>query len=125
MISTILVPLDGSELAERALPIAEHLSRRLGARLLLIRCVYPADGSTSATNPESLAAVHAARRYLENCVDRVAASGVEVAPIVREGEAAGQILTVVRTHNVDLIVLTRHGRSEVGRWLVGSVTAEM
>jgi nucleotide-binding universal stress UspA family protein len=124
MISTILVPLDGSELAERALPIADDLARRLSARLLLIRSVHPTTPSPSAASGEDLAVV-SARRYLEMRKVQLAASGREVQAILCEGEAADQILNVVRTRAVDLIVMTRHGRSEGGRWLIGSVTAEV
>ena len=123
MLSTILVPLDGSQLSERALPIAEDLARRVSARLLLIRCVQPPDRSAPAATAADVISAEVARRYVDTCVSALAASGLHVEAIVREGEAAGQILSTVHARHVDLIVMTRHGRSQIGRWLVGSVTA--
>jgi nucleotide-binding universal stress UspA family protein len=112
---TILVALDGSPLAERALPFARAVARGAGARLVLVRAVPPA---TVAPAPGS--AGDEAAAYLERIALLVTGHGaVEVA--VPAGEPAAAILAHGRARGADLLVLATHGRSGLGRWLYGSV----
>ncbi|MBI3971130.1 MAG: universal stress protein [Chloroflexi bacterium] len=123
---TILVPLDGSPLSERALPYAELLARESGGRLLLLRAApngllaEPDAGTahyhTVAEAEEYLTAVRT--RMLERAAPGKAPE-VEVAAV--RGEAAGAILSTARDRNADLIAMATHGRSGLGRWLYGSV----
>src|SRR5690242_17916992 len=110
MISKILVPLDGSTLAERAIPVAENLARRLAAGIVLIHCT----GVSRLSSPE---------RYLDQVRSDLSGAHVDIETAVPEGEAVVQILRAADIYRADLIVMTRRGRSEVGRWLMGSVTA--
>jgi nucleotide-binding universal stress UspA family protein len=107
-LAAILVPLDGSVLAEHALPYALHLARAAGGRLVLIRAT-PA------------AARDAAEAALAATAERLVAAGVPVEPQVRAGEAGAVILEAARAREAGLIAMATHGRSGLGRWLYGSV----
>lgn len=109
MLDRILVPLDGSELAEQILtPLAKFL-RREDANLLLVRVVSEASATEQAQ--AELAAV-AAR--LEN-------DGLTVAGSVRVGDPAEQILDAVDELKPDMVAIATHGRSGISRWIRGSV----
>jgi nucleotide-binding universal stress UspA family protein len=118
VLSTILVPLDGSALAEQALPFAERVARVAQSRVILAR-VVPAFSAAETSTEASIALT--AREYLEEVASRLrrAESTVEVA--VPKGDAAAQIVGAVAAHGADLIVMSTHGRSGIGRWLYGSV----
>lgn len=117
---TILVPLDGSALSERALPEATALAARSGARLLLLRVavanfVTRNDPLTGEPRLADLAADYL-RDVAARAGDRSAAETIEAA-----GEPGPVIGRVARERGVDLIVMATHGRSGIGRWLYGSV----
>ena len=116
----ILVPLDGSALAERALPDAVALAARSGARLLLLRVaianlVTRNDPQTGDPYLADLAA-----DYLKDVTARVGGR-VTAEPVEAWGEPGPVIGRVARERGVDLIVMATHGRSGLGRWLYGSV----
>ncbi len=113
MVTTILVPLDGSPLSERAIPFATRLARAPGARLVLVR-------SVEAERDLVEGASHT-RTYLEAHAGALVSEGVDVATAVPAGAPAPAILGEVRARSVDLIVMSTHGRSGLGRWLYGSV----
>jgi nucleotide-binding universal stress UspA family protein len=114
MLSTILVPLDGSALAEQALPFAERVARATRARLLLARVVPPFSAAETSIALE-------ARENLEEVASRLRRAEITVEVAVREGDAATQIVGTVEARGADLIIMSTHGRSGVGRWLYGSV----
>lgn len=109
MIGTVVVPLDGSELAEEALPYAVAIADRSSAPLHLLR-VIPPDAPASAQNE--------ARNYLR---DKARTYGDRVQLSVRMGSAAEQIIDAADEMIDPIIVMTTHGRSGIGRWLYGSV----
>ena len=119
----ILVPLDGSRLAEAALPKAEELVRgHADATLILLRAteatVFPGVDPIDA----QVAVVHEAEDYLEGVAERLRANGV---PTVRTsvwyGPAVPAILDTARRMKPDLIVMSTHGRRGVTRLIGGSV----
>ena len=119
----ILIPLDGSRFAEAALPKAVELVRNNpDATLILLRAaeattlpgVDPIDAQVSV--------VHEAEDYLENVAARLREDGVsEVKTSVWYGAAAPSILEAARIANPDLIMMSTHGRTGIGRLIVGSV----
>jgi len=118
----ILVPLDGSPLAEAALPTAVDLATSSGARLLLVRAAHahtlPGVDPTGA----EVKVVGEAERYLDEVKGRLAAAGgPAVDTITWYGPAAVSIVEASRLHDVGLIVMTTHGRSGLGRLILGSV----
>jgi len=122
MIKTILVPLDGSELAEQVLPYTSELARRAGAELLLLTSIQPVgiwDATATAINWEREERL--AQDYLEAQKVRLEAGGVKIRVKHRHGEAAAGILEIAEEEDVSLIALSTHGRSGISRWLFGSV----
>ena len=118
----ILVPLDGSALAEAALPKAVEMAESSGAKLLLIRAAeahtLPGVDPTEA----QIKVVREAEDYLAQVGDRLAALGLKnVENSVWYGPAAYAIVEAARLNKVDLIAMTTHGRSGLGRLIVGSV----
>ncbi len=109
MIGTVIVPLDGSDLAEQALPYAEAIARKSNAPLHLMR-VVPPDAPASAEAE--------ARTYLR---EEAKAFGDRVQISIRMGQPADQIVDGADEMTDPIIVMTTHGRSGIGRWLYGSV----
>ena len=119
---TILVPLDGSPLAEAALPKAVELAESSGARLLLLRAAeahtFPGVDPVDA----QIKVVREAEEYLAQVTDRFATKGLkDVKASVWYGPAASAIVEAARVNEVDLIVMTTHGRSGLGRLILGSI----
>jgi|GEM_PF-63966 len=119
MYRVILVPLDGSPLAERALPQALVLAHLSEARIVLLQVIPPTDdGVTSEAEEEGF--IRAGEAYLRELAKREA-GGLEVETAIRGGEPAMAILEEVKRRDVDLVVMSTHGRSGPGRWIYGSV----
>jgi nucleotide-binding universal stress UspA family protein len=131
-ISKILIPLDGSPAGESALLVAEELARTLGSELVLYHAVEPvaswagyAMGADYPVGPEPVPVPDDAPGYLAGVRRRLAAKGLEVSAVTEEGLPAELILNYARKHGVDLIALATHGRTGVGRWVLGSVTEKV
>ncbi|MBM3943815.1 MAG: universal stress protein [SAR202 cluster bacterium] len=124
----ITVPLDGSELAERALPHAEALAKTLNVELRLLRVVsvaslayYGGEGQPvdAGAIEESLAAE--AQEYLNGVLKRVQDAGVKATATVSRGPVALMIADELRRTPDHLAAICTHGRSGLGRVLIGSV----
>lgn len=130
-ISTILLPTDFSECASHAVPAAADVARLTGARLLclhVVEPVVPAVGWTPVAEPLPLADIgerleETAARELPRWSRRPECEGLEVEEVIAHGEAASEIVRVARERGADLIVISSHGRTGLGRIIFGS-TAE-
>ena len=122
MYRTILVPLDGSPLAERALPFARTIAEAAGARLLLLRVAIPRDVPDSLTNPEIDESATDADAYLASLTPGLATT-VPVQTTVLTGKPADRIVEETQAHPVGLVVMSTHGRSGLGAWVYGSVAS--
>jgi nucleotide-binding universal stress UspA family protein len=122
MLTTILVPLDGSPLAEDALPYAERLAEASSARLVLTR-VLPV--FSTAPPYEDLTSVDEAREYLQRIAARLTTRGRQVDTSAVWGDPVEMILERVHSTQADLVVMATHGRSGPGRWLYGSVAEQV
>jgi nucleotide-binding universal stress UspA family protein len=121
-LDTILVPLDGSALAETALPAAAELARDSGARLLLLRAVEVPTRQGVDPIDAQVNAVEEAEGYLREVAERLVTQGVlKVKLTVWYGSPIWVIPEVTRRLPVSLIVMTSHGRSGLGRFVIGSV----
>ncbi len=120
----ILVPLDGSKLAESAVATAFQLADGTGARVTLLRVVEPLPITIQPASYHKLteAAEREAGEYMEALLDRLPETAVIPTITLRRGFAAETILHYAAQHSVDLIVMTSHGRSGISRWYHGSVT---
>ncbi|MFO7893622.1 MAG: universal stress protein [Longimicrobiales bacterium] len=129
-IQRVLVPLDGSELAEAILDPAARLARQTGASLVLLRVMDPRLPTDAPYLPATVEGTEArfqerrteARDYLDRVAERLRGEGVEVADVeVREGSAAPTILEQAG-EGADIVAMATHGRGGLRRWLLGSVS---
>jgi nucleotide-binding universal stress UspA family protein len=123
----IIVPLDGSSLAESALPLAEELARMFGNPLRLVRAVEkPPVATVSYDYPAVIAgaedwAIEETNRYLQRKQEEVAERGLHVTTESSTGSPAWFIEECIQAHNAGLVVMASHGRSGLGRLIMGSV----
>ena len=119
----ILVPLDGSRLAEAVLPAARSLAETLGARLLLLH-VLERDAPAEVHGERHLGAAQEALTYLERKADQLRRDGVTVESHVHE-RPVQDVAEAVDAHahelDADLIAMCAHGRSNLRVQLVGSI----
>ena len=125
MYKKVLVPLDGSELAEVVLPhVKEMVAGHGEANVVLLRIVEPLPaGTPPAVDFEVVqkAGVKAAEEYLARMKARLTKEGLDVETRVLTGRPAETITDFAQREKVDLIALATHGRSGVSRWVFGSV----
>ncbi len=119
MITRLLVPLDGSALAESVLPVAARMTRTLQGTLILFRVpdVPLADMPLSAIEAEE----ERARTYLKQIALRPELADTRLETQTLCGAVAQGILDAIQTAQVDLLVMSSHGRSGFSRLALGSV----
>ena len=128
MFDHILLPLDGSSLAECVLPHAVAFMRAFAARATLlyvlelesdgeqVRRVDPLDWRIRRAEAEA---------YLANVAERLQAADFQAEWVVLEGQPAERVVEYARNNDVDLIVLSSHGKSGLSRWNVSSVVEKI
>ena len=138
-LKTIIVPLDGSQLAERILPHAAYLAKGLDLPVTLLRVTNPVDQYLSMTGfpmMEGIGGVDVslaeemvregddeAKRYLQGITGELRRLGVEkTKEIVIQGRADSAVVDLASSTPDSLVAMTTRGRSGVGRWVLGSVT---
>ena len=130
MYKKIMVPLDGSELAECVLPHVEAIANGCPVQeLILLRVVEPERiyaVQDSPIDPNLAAARESegkriAREYLAGIVDRLDTPGLKITPKAIVGRVAERLVDSCVDEGVDLIIIATHGRSGVTRWVRGSV----
>jgi len=124
MYKTILVALDGSEFAESIICQAEDLARLTGAEISLLRValvnVFPGADMKELERKT----VEMAEDYLKGLAAELEKKGFKVSTHVRYGHAPTEILEHAAKY-ADLLVMTTHGRSGLGRWAMGSVANQV
>lgn len=130
MFDHLLVPLDGSQLAEKALPAALELSTRLQSQLTLLRIVQPPHIITPGRGAEfaeltvtlNQEAHHDAENYLQNQQETLRQQGYEAQiKVVEHEDVAEAIWETAESLHADLIVMCTHGLGGLKRWVYGSV----
>ena len=122
-LKTILVPLDGSTVAEAALAPAVALARKAGAKLVLVRAAEVRTLPLGDPIEDQTEVMREAQEYLATARARVMAAGaLDVEFSVWYGPAVEAIVEAARFRAADLIVMSSHGRSGVARLVMGSVT---
>ena len=129
MLKRILVTLDGSEFSERALPYSIELAQKLSAELELIWVLQPTIvmSDFGATTYENLFYMEEkqATQYLRAQQHEIQQKGVKVHYKLMQGSVADVIINQAKTDDVDLIVMSTHGRSGFSRWIYGSVATKV
>jgi nucleotide-binding universal stress UspA family protein len=126
----ILVPLDGSTLAEVALPKALALARLPSSEVILLHVIPPIedaidDGDRISIDEQCDNEKCRALRYLRSISHRPEWHGVTMQIAVDIGPAADAILEYAQKHDIDWIVMATHGRSGIRRWVIGSVAEKV
>jgi nucleotide-binding universal stress UspA family protein len=133
MYQKILVPLDGSELAESSLKHVEAIALGCSARCVVVFGVVEPYGMAGTPTIKAVLGNQFVRKaeqnvktWLSDYLEKVAAEfkekGIDAVTFMTEGNAAEEILTYSADNEVDLIIMTSHGRSGIGRFAFGSVT---
>ena len=129
MYTSILVPLDGSALSERALPITLELARRSDARVELFHAheLPPSPSGALAYDTrfdhDEARAMGTSLAVLAERLTRV--TGLAIEAVLQEGPAAESLLEHLEAGHVDLIVMASHGRSAIARAGLGSVASHV
>lgn len=132
MYQKIMVPLDGSELAECVLPHVEAIAKGCGVRdIIFVRVAepvrLPATDEGYGFSAEEVKRIESRSRavvenYLNQLMNRVKYDGINVqSKVLIGGRAADVIADYANKGKVDLIIIATHGRSGVSRWVWGSV----
>ena len=121
----ILVPLDGSELAEAVLPHLVKLAKRHGAEVTLLRVTHAHALRESELVDAQVRVVQEAETYLAGVERRLAAEGVRESAVVRYGEAPEEILDDIRSRRPDLVAMGTHGRTGLTHLVLGSVAEQV
>jgi nucleotide-binding universal stress UspA family protein len=122
----VLVTLDGSPVAETILPFITEIAGPLDVEVVLLRIVVPVppqvvEGTRHVVLEDVEGRVAEAREYLASQAAELAARGVRVRTEVRRGDPVVEIAAAASEVGADLIAMTTHGRSGLGRALFGSV----
>jgi len=129
MYKTILVPLDGSKLAETALRHAESLAFKYGATLILLTVVSPPpisgrDPADMAIFQQNMEALHEeAEKYLSGLKGEFREKKIRVETHVGLDPVVAEIIQTAESRSADLVIIASHGRSGLGRFFFGSVAA--
>lgn len=125
MYKRILLPLDGSSVAEQALPYAVAQAERFQTELILLRVLEPLADQLgmprSAIKRAEQRTGALAREYLEGIAAGVQERGIPVQVVTIEGRPHVEIVQFAEANEVDLIVICTRGRSGFTQWLMGSV----
>jgi nucleotide-binding universal stress UspA family protein len=128
---SVMVPLDGSEQAETALPIAMELAKAMNLKVVVLRAYSVKNIPYSQDYLPEIGELEAksqreAINYLDSKVGQLKSEGlVDVFPLASEGEAAEAIIELARGAPNSLIAMCTHGRSGMKRWVLGSITEKV
>jgi nucleotide-binding universal stress UspA family protein len=125
MLKTILLPLDGSALAERAVAYGAALARRSGARIILVEAVQAHTFPGTDPSNAQIQVTDRADGYLSSIATRLTGDGIDAESHVYYDHPVDAILDAARRHEADVIVMSTHGRSGLGRVLYGSVADQV
>jgi nucleotide-binding universal stress UspA family protein len=130
----ILLPLDGSAIAAQALPHAQEMAAQSGAELVLLQ-VIPEPTKTLDITPDfqvsqpaiaqQQAQLDHAGRWLQRLADDLVLHKIPTQVTLDVGEPAAKILDYAAKHDIDLIVMSTHGRTGLARWAYGSVAGKV
>jgi len=126
----ILVPLDGSKLAERAVEQAEKIAKALGHEVILFQVIRNPLASAPEAGPETeeratLDTIDNANAYLKSIASGLEKEGIKTRVEIGEGPPYAGILGMAHREDVDFIIMSTHGRTGLTRALMGSVAEKV
>ena len=121
MFKKILVPLDGSRLAEKVIPQVEKISRCCQPEVHLFQVVVTYEIEPEKEKEERARLLREAWQYLEKISARLRKKKIKAHAVVAYGKDAIQICEYARKNKLQLIAMATHGRSGFSRWALGSV----
>jgi nucleotide-binding universal stress UspA family protein len=126
MYRRILVPLDGSKVAEGVLPHAKSLAYSEGAELILLNVAANPAAEFAFSDPglarkEMLEQEERSKKYMAGIENELKAAGFRTSTLLRIGSVAETILGVAEELDADVIAMSTHGRTGPARWLLGSI----
>jgi nucleotide-binding universal stress UspA family protein len=125
MYKHILLPLDGSQLAEAALPHASVHAGQFGGEIVLLKVLEPLPepsmAGRGAVHSAEAASARLAEEYLEGIAAGLREQGIPAQTAAVEGKPYVEIIRFAEEHEIDLIVISTRGHSGLSRWLMGSV----
>ena len=128
-LKTVVVALDGSDLAETVLPYVTELARKAKLELILVRVysvlppAYDAEGYVPDVERLAQEIRAEAQSYLERKSKELRDEGADrVSQVLLKGDAGGEIIAYAKRTPGNLVAMCTHGRSGIGRWVLGSVT---
>ncbi len=122
MYDKVLVPLDGSEVAEAIIPHVQAMAAGHQSDLILLQ-VLPATGVVAEVAAKER---QEAEDHLTEVEQRLLNEGIKVGHTIRHGaDAAAEIVDYAEVNDVDLIAMTTHGRSGVSRWVFSGVASKV
>jgi len=128
LIEKILVPLDGSKVAEQIIPHAEGLASAMGGEVILFQAyeslgrMLSGEGFRIMSEEINKRREEEAKAHIKSRAKLFREKGLTVLEVVACREAAGEILGYAESSAVDIITMSTHGRSGIKRWVFGSVT---
>lgn len=127
---TIIVPLDGSDLGDQALPLAGVLARGLGGRVLLVHVVsvyaLALPVAIGGAGQQMVSGAEAeTRMYLDQRVHSLCLERVDADSLLLEGDVAPELIKLASSTPDTLVVMSTHGRSGIPRMVLGSVADEV
>ena len=128
MFEYILLPLDGSSLAERVLPHAVALSKAFNSKLTLLRVINKEDeeDQNNIINPMTWQILKSeAEAYLKSVQNHLAEIDIDSEIKILEGNPAQQIIDFARNEDVELIIMSSHGSSGVSAWNINSTVQKV
>ncbi len=121
MFKKILVPLDGSDLAEKIIPFVEDLCKNYESEVTLLRVIHTTDVEPAALNDVLEYMAKEAKAYLSKVEETLKAKGIKTGSVVLAGEIADSIIAYAEKGKFELVAMTTHGKGGVPRWHLGSV----
>ena len=125
MFKKILVPLDGSKLAEGILPRVEWLAKIHGAEVTLLRVAVAHTFPGMDPVQHQVTVVREAEEYLAKAEEDLKSVGVKTQAVVRYGHDAQEIVEHARNRDFDLIAMSTHGRTGLTQFVLGSVASKV
>jgi nucleotide-binding universal stress UspA family protein len=133
MYRKIMVPLDGSQVAECVIPHIEAIVGKSVTRLELVTVIEPLEIPTRgkiALSDDEIKEIDTetkkeAAKYLEQVSSRLAQAGIKASAVILSGKAADSLVRYAVNNGVDLIIMATHGRSGISKIFWGSVAEKI